>query len=329
MLEKFSKNYFKKYHFLRFFLTYIYVRQLRQNQHTKGDIIMKRNIITVLLITAMISTMTACGNKNTDATAETVTTTETAVTATEETITTEVATQDQIATLPLTDEDNPVVDATPSPDPKASDAPKTTANPKASTKPVVTETAKPNTQASATTTATTKPNATTAPKSTTAPTATATPKATQAPAATAKPVANTPAPTAAPVACQHTNTHVESSHDTYEVPIAGGCYEVWRTATRVCNDCGANLGENQEKVNEVHTNVVHKQGVSATCTTDGYTQVCGCDCGRQPEVGGDVIPAFGHDYHDVCTDEISEDLMTVKWETVCYICGDVANTWWE
>lgn len=278
---------------------------------------MKRNIITALLITTMIS-MTACGNKNTDATTETVTTTETAVTATEETITTEVATQDQIATLPLTDEDNPVVDATPSPDPKASDAPKTTADPKASTKPVVTETAKPNTQASATTTATTKPVATEKPQSTTAPA----PKATAAPKAT-------PAPTAAPVACQHTNTHVESSHDTYEVPIAGGCYEVWRTATRVCNDCGANLGENQEKVNEVHTNVVHKQGVSATCTTDGYTQVCGCDCGRQPEVGGEVIPAFGHDYHDVCTDEISEDLTQVKWETVCYICGDVAKTWWE
>ena len=113
------------------------------------------------------------------------------------------------------------------------------------------------------------------------------------------------------------------------MPIAGGCYEVWRTATRVCNDCGANLGEAPEKVNEVHTNVVHKQGVSATCTTDGYTQVCGCDCGSQPEVGGEVIPAFGHDYHDVCTDEISEDLTQVKWETVCYLCGDVAKTWWE
>lgn len=284
---------------------------------------MKRNIITALLITAMISTMTACGKNNTDAT------TETAVTATEETITTEVATQDQIATLPLTDEDNPVVDATPSPDPKASDAPKTTADPKASTKPVVTETAKPNTQASATTTATTKPNATTAPKSTTAPAATATPKATQAPAATAKPVANTPAPTAAPVACQHTNTHVESSHDTYEVPIAGGCYEVWRTATRVCNDCGANSGENQEKVNTVHQGRVISEGVSATCTTDGRTAVESCGCGGLGTTGGDVIPAFGHDYHDVCTYEISEDLMTVKWETVCYICDDVANTWWE
>lgn len=184
------------------------------------------------------------------------------------------------------------------------------------------ETATAETTASVT--ATTKPAATEKPKSTTAPKATATPT----PKATAAPKA-TPAPTAAPVACQHTNTHVESSHDTYEVPIAGGCYEVWRTATRVCNDCGANLGEAPEKVNEVHTNVVHKQGVSATCTTDGYSAVYGCDCGSQPEVGGEIIPAFGHDYHDVCTDEISEDLTQVKWETVCYICGDVAKTWWE
>lgn len=289
---------------------------------------MKKYIITALLITTMIS-MTACGNKNTDATTETVATTETAVTATEETITTEVATQDQIATLPLTDKDNPVVDATPSPDPKASDAPKTTADPKASTKPVVTETAKPNTQASATTTATAKPNATTAPKSTTAPAATATPKATQAPAATAKPVANTPAPTAAPVACQHTNYHIENGHDTENVPIAGGCYDVYNYSTKVCNDCGYSFGEAKNKVNTVHHGCVISEGVSATCTTDGRTPVWGCDCGGSGTTGGDVIPAFGHDYKDVCTGEVSEDLMTVKYESVCRNCGDVAKTWWE
>lgn len=291
---------------------------------------MKKYMITALLITAMISTMTACGNKNIDATTETVTTTETAVTATEETITTEVATQDQIATLPLTDEDNPVVDATPSPDPKASDAPKTTADPKASTKPVVTETAKPNTQASATTTATTKPNATTAPKSTTAPAATATPapKATTAPKATEAPKA-TAAPTAAPVACQHIHTHIENAHDTYQVPITGGCYQEWETATKVCNDCGANLGESPNRVGDVHHGCVITEGVSATCTTDGRTPVCGCDCGGLGTTGGDVIPAFGHDYKDVCTGEVSEDLMTVKYESVCRNCGDVAKTWWE
>lgn len=286
---------------------------------------MKRNIITALLITAMISTMTACGNKNTDATTETVTTTETAVTATEETITTEVATQDQIATLPLTDEDNPVVDATPSPEPKASDAPKTTADPKASTKPVVTATTKPGTQ-TASVTATTKPVATEKPQSTTAPKATATP----APKATETPKA-TPAPTAAPVACQHTNTHIENAHDTYQVPISGGCYEEWETVTRVCNDCGANLGESKNRVGDVHHGCVITEGVSATCTTDGRTTVWGCDCGGSGTTGGDVIPAFGHDYKDEWdhdeTDAEGKD--HVYFHSICRNCGDISSVWEE
>lgn len=289
---------------------------------------MKKHIITALLITTMIS-MTACGGKkNTDTPAEeTVVATSESVenpTANDEKVVLGTVNKEETAPVETTaevkTEEKTDTKATATPDPKATEAPKSTQAPETTAKPK--STTKPGTQ-TASVTATTKP-ATEKPKSTTAPKATATP----APKATAAPKA-TPTPTAAPVACQHTNTHVESSHDTYQVPIDGGCYEVWRTATRVCNDCGANLGEAPEKVNEVHTNVVHKQGVSATCTTDGYTQVCGCDCGSQPEVGGDVIPAFGHDYHDVCTDEISEDLTQVKWETVCYLCGDVAKTWWE
>lgn len=286
-------------------------------------------MITALLITTMIS-MTACGGKkNTDTPAEeTVVATSESVenpTANDEKVVLGTVNKEETAPVETTTEEKTEektdAKATTSPNPKATEAPKSTQAPETTAKPK--STTKPGTQ-TASVTATTKPAATEKPKSTTAPKATATP----APKATETPKA-TPTPTAAPVACQHTNTHVESSHDTYEVPIDGGCYEVWRTATRVCNDCGANLGEAPEKVNEVHTNVVHKQGVSATCTTDGYTQVCGCDCGSQPEVGGDVIPAFGHDYHDVCTDEISEDLTQVKWETVCYLCGDVAKTWWE
>lgn len=286
---------------------------------------MKKYMITALLITTMIS-MTACGgNKNTDTPAEeTVVATEATgelPTANDEKVVLGTVNKEETATAETTTETKTDAKVTTSPDPKATEAPKSTAAPETTAKPK--STTKPGIQ-TASVTATTKPAATEKPKSTTAPKATATP----APKATETPKA-TPAPTAAPVACQHTNTHVESSHDTYEVPIAGGCYEVWVNATRVCNDCGANLGEAPEKVNEVHTNVVHKQGVSATCTTDGYSAVYGCDCGSQPEVGGDVIPAFGHDYHDVCTDEISEDLTQVKWETVCYICGDVAKTWWE
>ena len=289
---------------------------------------MKKYIITALLITTMIS-MTACGgNKNTDTPAEeTVVATSESVenpTANDEKVVLGTVNKEETATAETTTtEEKTDAKATATPDPKATAAPKSTQAPETTAKPK--STTKPGTQ-TASVTATTKPAATEKPKSTTAPKATATPapKATEAPKAT-------PTPTAAPVACQHTNTHVESSHDTYQVPIAGGCYEVWRTATRVCNDCGANLGENQEKVNEVHTNVVHKQGVSATCTTDGYTQVCGCDCGRQPEVGGDVIPAFGHDYKDEWdhdeTDAEGKD--HVYFHSICRNCGDISSVWEE
>lgn len=286
-------------------------------------------MITALLITTMIVSMTACGGKkNTDTPAEeTVVATEATgelPTANDEKVVLGTVNKEETATAETTTtEEKTDAKATATPDPKATAAPKSTAAPETTAKPK--STTKPGTQ-TASVTATTKPAATEKPKSTTAPKATATPapKATEAPKAT-------PTPTAAPVACQHTNTHVESSHDTYQVPIAGGCYEVWRTATRVCNDCGANLGEAPEKVNEVHTNVVHKQGVSATCTTDGYSAVYGCDCDSQPEVGGDVIPAFGHDYvnewdHDE-TDAEGKD--HVYFHSICRNCGDISSVWEE
>ena len=325
---------------------------------------MKKHIITALLITTMIS-MTACGGKNnTDTPAEeTVVATSESVenpTANDEKVVLGTVNKEETTTAETTAEAKTDVKVTTSPNPKATEAPKSTAAPETTAKPKSTETPKATTKPStqtASVTATTKPSetekpsATVAPKSTEAPkntvapttapvvtatpVATATPKATQTPTATVTPAA-TPAPTATPVACQHTNTHVESSHDTYEVPISGGCVEVWCTATRVCNDCGANLGEAPEKVNEVHTNVVHKEGVSATCTTDGYSAVYGCDCGSQPEVGGDVIPAFGHDYHDeyVSSDVIKgEDGIPTgiihHYQSVCYTCGDVSRTWDE
>lgn len=287
-------------------------------------------MITALLITTMIS-MTACGgNKNTDTHAEETVATEATgenPTANDEKVVLGTVNKEETATAETTTEEKTDAKATATPDPKATDAPKSTQAPETTAKPK--STTKPGTQ-TASVTATTKPAATEKPKSTTAPKATATPapKATATPKATAAPKA-TPTPTAAPVACQHTNTHVESSHDTYQVPIAGGCYEVWRTATRVCNDCGANLGEAPEKVNEVHTNVVHKQGVSATCTTDGYSAVYGCDCDSQPEVGGDVIPAFGHDYHDEFDhEEVDENGQThIYFHSVCYTCGAENGSW--
>ncbi len=293
---------------------------------------MKKYMITALLITTMIS-MTACGGKNTDTPAEetVVATSETVEnpTANDEKVVLGTLNKEETATAETTTEEKTDAKATTSPDPKATDAPKSTAAPETTAKPK--STTKPGTQ-TASVTATTKPAATEKPKSTTAPKATATPapKATEAPKATATPKA-TPTPTAAPVACQHTNTHVENSHDTYEVPIAGGCYEVWRTATRVCNDCGANLGEAPEKVNEVHHGCVVKQGVSATCTTDGYTAVESCDCRGRGEVGGDVIPAFGHDYVDEWDhDETDADGKDhVYFHSICRNCGDISSVWEE
>lgn len=290
---------------------------------------MKKYMITALLITTMIS-MTACGGKkNTDTPAEeTVVVTSESVenpTANDEKVVLGTVNKEETAPVETTTEEKTEektdAKATTSPNPKATEAPKSTAAPETTAKPK--STTKPGTQ-TASVTATTKPTATEKPKSTTAPKATATP----APKATATPKA-TPAPTVAPIACQHTNTHVESSHDTYQVPISGGCVQEWRTATRVCNDCGANLGEAPDRVGDIHHGCIITEGISASCTTDGRTAVCGCDCGGLGTTGGEIIPAFGHDYHDVCTDEISEDLTQVKWETVCYICGDVAKTWWE
>lgn len=292
---------------------------------------MKKHIMTALLITTMIS-MTACGgNKNTDTPAEeTVVATSESVenpTANDEKVVLGTVNKEETATAETTatevkTEEKTDTKATATPDPKATEAPKSTQAPETTAKPK--STTKPGTQ-TASVTATTKP-ATEKPKSTTAPKATATP----APKATAAPKA-TPTPTAAPVACQHIHTHVENGHDTENVPIAGGCYEVYNYSTTICNDCGANLGEAKNKVNEVHHGCVITEGVSATCTTDGRTTVWGCDCGGSGTTGGDVIPAFGHDYvnewdHDE-TDADGKD--HVYFHSICRNCGDISSVWEE
>lgn len=297
-------------------------------------------MITALLITTMIVSMTACGgNKNTDTPAEeTVVATEATVenpTANDEKVVFGTVNKEETAPVETTAEEKTDAKATATPDPKATEAPKSTAAPETTAKPKSTETpkatTKPGTQ-TASVTATTKPAATEKPKSTTAPksTATAAPKATETPKATEAPKA-TPTPTAAPVACQHIHTHVENGHDTENVPIAGGCYEVYNYSTTICNDCGANLGEAKNKVNEVHHGCVITEGVSATCTTDGRTTVWGCDCGGSGTTGGDVIPAFGHDYKEVFdhSEEIPNDdgiSVTTKfyYVNVCRNCGDTS-----
>ena len=308
---------------------------------------MKNRLMTALLTATMIATMTACGNTTTtDTTVDTVETTVESgevPNANEEKVV--IGTLDnQAATLPLTDEEKPVVtdtkeDPKTTVDPKSTESPKSTVVPKTTEAPTATATPKTNTQANAT--ATVKPTATAKPVATTAPKATATPKATTAPTATPAPKATeapkaTVAPTAAPVACQHKTVHYENGHDTFEVPISGGCYEVWVTDTKVCNDCGYSFGESQRKVNEVHQEKTIAPGVSPTCTTEGRKSIEGCDCGGRGEVGGEVIPAEGHDYHDeyVSSDvERDENGIPIKniahYQSVCRKCRDVERTWDE
>ena len=303
---------------------------------------MKNRFMTALLTVSMIATMTACGNATTTDT--TVDTMETTIESSETTTVNDEkgAPDNQIATLPLTDEEKPVVtdtkeDPKTTADPKSTESPKSTVAPKTTEAPTATSTPKTNTQENAT--ATTKSVATTAPKATTAPTST--PKATTAPTATPAPKATeapkaTVAPTAAPVSCEHKVTHYENGHDTFEVPISGGCYEVWVSDTKVCNACGYSFGESQRKVNEVHHGKEIAPGVSPTCTTEGRSSIEGCDCGGRGEVGGEVIPATGHAYHDeyvssdVIKDENGNNIGVVHhYQSVCYNCGDIGSTWDE
>ena len=129
---------------------------------------MKKHIITALLITAMISTMTACGGKNnTDTPAEeTVVATEATVenpTANDEKVVLGTVNKEETTTAETTAEAKSDaktdVKATATPDSKATEAPKSTATPETTAKPKSTEspkaTTKPNTQ-TASVTATTK-----------------------------------------------------------------------------------------------------------------------------------------------------------------------------
>ena len=69
--------------------------------------------------------------------------------------------------------------------------------------------------------------------------------------------------------------------------------------------------------------------MSATCTTDGRTAVESCDCGGLGTTGGDVIPAFGHSYHDEFDhEEVDENGQThIYFHSVCYTCGAENGSW--
>lgn len=299
---------------------------------------MKKHILTALLITTMIS-MTACGKTTDDVSAS-------------NDINTDVITESN--TLPsvndelkigVVNKDDKEITPTSTPIPTAT--PVNTETPTPTITPVTTEVPK-TTEAPA---VTSTPAATEVPKTTEPLKATEAPKATEKPKSTENttttntstetkvestptPIPETPAPapveTPAPAAvgCNHEKTWWES-HDTHEVNIAGGCFDVYEYKRTMCSYCGEVLSDDEVYVNSRHHTIDVSPEIPPTCTEDGVATVGTCDCGGVGITGGHTLPATGHDYHDECTGEISEDLKTVKWHTICYKCGDVTNEWWE
>lgn len=146
---------------------------------------------------------------------------------------------------------------------------------------------------------------------------------------------NTPAPAPAPApepACTHPQTYINSGMFLRRESLGGGCYKDIEAAEDVCLTCGAVVRSYERVGQEVHANMKRISGdaKAPTCTEGGYDNtVTACDCGSETHTNNYTEPAYGHAYHDDCTGDISEDKTKVRYITVCYRCGDVANEWWE
>lgn len=140
-----------------------------------------------------------------------------------------------------------------------------------------------------------------------------------------------PAPTPEPV-CTHPQTYINSGMFLRRESLGGGCYKDIEAAEDVCLTCGAVVRSYERVGQEVHANMKRISGdaKAPTCTEGGYDNtVTACDCGSETHTNNYTEPAYGHAYHDDCTGDISEDKTKVRYITVCYRCGDVANEWWE
>ena len=96
-----------------------------------------------------------------------------------------------------------------------------------------------------------------------------------------------------------------------------------------CTSCGAVLSHYERVLHETHDTVVISEGIVPTCTTDGKNDVFSCSCGKTEPHGGEVVKAWGHDYHTNYTGEISDDGMKARIITQCIICGDIIMDIWE
>lgn len=149
---------------------------------------------------------------------------------------------------------------------------------------------------------------------------------------------NTPAPAPAPAptpapepACTHPQTYINSGMFLRRESLGGGCYKDIEAAEDICLTCGAVVRSYERVGQEVHGGYhISGDAKAPTCTEDGYDYTTTtCDCGGYVNTNNYTEPAYGHDYHDKYTGEVSEDGMKAQCITVCYRCGDVTNEWWE
>lgn len=293
---------------------------------------MKKHILTALLITTMIS-MTACGKTTDDVSVSNDTNTDV---ITESNTLPSVNDELKIGVVNKDDKD-----VTPTSTPIPTATPVNTETPTPTITPVTTEVPKTTEAPAVTSTpaATELPKSTETPKTTENTTTTTTTSTETKVESTPTPIPETPAPapveTPAPVGCNHEKTWWES-HDTHEVNIAGGCFDVYEYKRTMCSYCGEVLSDDEVYVNSRHHTIDVSPEIPPTCTEDGVATVGTCDCGGVGITGGHTLPATGHDYHDEFADEsvteTNEDgsiNTKFKYHTICYKCGDVTNEWWE
>ena len=134
-----------------------------------------------------------------------------------------------------------------------------------------------------------------------------------------------PTPAPEPEPCKHEMWDLTNGRGYEGVCCFGTIYD------KVCRDCGAYLGEQDERTT-CHHEYYTEENITATCTTDGYQSGVTCDCGEINEPGY-VVPASGHSpgFEEYAgsvevPDEVNGGTIDkAKYVTKCVECGIVLS----
>lgn len=274
---------------------------------------MKKKIICVILVTALVVTsFTGCGKAQDKDAAE-------VIMAETETRDPDITAEAQAAvdTLLPTETGKPVVTetATPTPKPVATKEPETTATskPAATVTPKATATPKPATATAGSATATVSNSKPSGDSNKTGTTATAAPAEKETPAATAKPAASTPAPTAvptpAPTAAPCNHNFVKSYWPSAPTCNGGGYYNL------KCTICGANGGDGTDPALP-HTPATRVEVDATYCDEHGVRVTYCTSCGN--ELGRDGFDGTEHEWVTDTEEEWDEETHKVVEKEVTY-----------